>query len=204
MSAGVATRTPQRPQARSRTLPDLLRPGLRLVFVGINPGEESARQGHYYAHAGNGFWPALGASGLVDGLVSKLERPVGPHDDRTLPAACRIGFTDVVKRIVTDSSTVTDDELRVARGSLERRIALAGPQAICFTTTRAFEVLFPRVRGRSGPAWGRQPVRVAGAEVWLMPSTSGRAIAYREHVYRVLVELATSLGAASTAQDGTA
>ncbi|MEI6665601.1 MAG: uracil-DNA glycosylase family protein, partial [Chloroflexota bacterium] len=56
-----------------RTLPDLLRPGLDLVFVGINPGEESARRGHYYAHPGNAFWPALSASGLTT-------RPVTTED----------------------------------------------------------------------------------------------------------------------------
>ena len=60
-----------------RTLPDLLRPGLDLVFVGTNPGEESARRGRYYAHPGNGFWPALSASGLVS-------RAVTCEDDRAL------------------------------------------------------------------------------------------------------------------------
>ena len=63
---------------RLRTLPDLLQPGLRLVFVGINPGELSARRGHYYAHPGNGFWKALSASPLVDRLLC-------PEDDRILP-----------------------------------------------------------------------------------------------------------------------
>ena len=48
-----------------QTLPDLLAPGLDLVFVGINPGERSAELGHYYANPGNGFWPALSASPLV-------------------------------------------------------------------------------------------------------------------------------------------
>jgi TDG/mug DNA glycosylase family protein len=170
-----------------RTLPDLLRPGLDLVFAGINPGEESARIGHYYGHPGNGFWPALSASGLVG-------REAGPEDDRLLPACWGIGFTDVVKRVVTDSMRVSDAELRAAAPAFERRIAYASPRAVCFTTTRAFDVLFPGAR--AAEAWGRQPVLVAGAEAWVTPSTSGRAAGYRAQVHRVLRELAEALGRA--------
>jgi len=167
-----------------RTLPDLLRPGLDLVFVGINPGEESARRGHYYAHPGNAFWPALSASGLTT-------RPVTTEDDRWLYETIGIGFTDVVKRVVTDSSAVTDAELRAAVPHFRARIAYAHPRAVCFTTTRGFAACFPKVRASN--AWGRQPVAIDGAEVWLMPSTSGRAIAHRAHVHTVLADLAHEL-----------
>ncbi len=170
---------------RLRTLPDLLRPGLDLVFVGINPGERSARLGHYYGHPGNAFWPALSASGLVP-------EPAGPEDDRRLPAECGIGFTDVVKRVQTDSTRVNNAELRASAPAFRRRIAYAAPRAVCFTTTRAFDVLHPRVR--PARSWGRQPVRVAGAEAWVMPSTSGRAAGYRDEAQRVLRELAGALG----------
>ena len=52
--------------------------------------------------------------------------------------------------------------------------------------------LFPRVR--TAKTWGRQPVTLEGAEVWVMPSTSGRAAGYRAEVHRVLADLAASLG----------
>lgn len=168
-----------------RTLPDLLRPGLDVVFVGINPGEHSARAGHYYARPGNGFWPALAASPLVTG-------PVGPADDRRLPDAAGLGFTDVVKRVQSDSARVTNAELRAATPLFERRIAYARPRVVCFTSTRIFDHLFRGVRPPG--QWGRQPVTVAGAEAWVMPSTSGRAIAYRAEVPRVLADLAQRLG----------
>jgi TDG/mug DNA glycosylase family protein len=167
--------------SRLRTLPDLLRPGLDLVFVGINPGEVSARLGHYYAHPGNGFWRALSASPLVDA-------DLGPFDDRSLPSRYRIGFTDVVKRVVTDSSQVSDVELRAAVPAFRGRICYARPRLVCFTTTRGFAACFPGVR--LAAEWGRQPAILEGAEAWLMPSTSGRAVAHRAHVHRVLVELA--------------
>ena len=97
-----------------------------------------------------------------------------------------------MKRVQTDSTQVTAAELRTAAPSFRRRIAYASPRAVCFTTTRAFDVLFPRVRA-SG-TWGRQPVEIAGAEVWVMPSTSGRAAGYHEEGRRVLAELACALG----------
>ena len=185
MPVAPSTEAPPVAGARVRTLPDLLRPGLDLVFVGINPGERSAQLGHYYGHRGNAFWRVLSESDLAG-------RDVGPDDDRALLDRCGIGFTDVVKRVVTDSTRVTDTELRAARPAFERRIAFASPRAVCFTTTRAFDVLFPRVRA-SG-TWGRQPVRIADAEVWVMPSTSGRAAGYREEGRRVLAEIACALG----------
>ena len=93
-----------------------------------------------------------------------------------------------MKRVLSDSTRVSDAELRVAAPAFRRRIAYASPRAVCFTTTRAFDVLFARVR--AAEAWGHQPVCVEGAAAWVMPSTSGRAAGYREHVHRVLRELA--------------
>ena len=169
---------------RIETLPDLLRPGLDVVFVGINPGERSARAGHYYAHRGNAFWRMLSASPLVD-------RELGPEDDERL-LDDGIGFTDVVKRVVSDSTRVTDAEVRGARSAFVWRIQGASARAVCFTGAKHFDALYPRVR-RSG-TWGPQPIRIEGAAVWVMPSTSGRAAAYREDGARVLRDLAAALG----------
>ncbi len=171
------------------TLPDLLRPGLDLVFVGINPGETSARLGHYYANPGNAFWRVLSASPLVS-------RTVSPTDDASLAAAtpCRIGFTDVVKRVETDSSKVTPSEVRASVEAFRRRLGNARPRAVCFTGGRQFDELFPGVRPRNG--WGRQPVDLAGAAVWVIPSTSGRAAAYRPQIAAVLEAIAQSLDGA--------
>jgi TDG/mug DNA glycosylase family protein len=167
-----------------RTLPDLLQPALELVFVGINPGEQSALASHYYAHPGNGFWPALTSSPLVDRMLTA-------EDDQSLPLDERIGFTDVVKRVVTDSTDVTARELRASEPAFRRRIVYAAPRAVCFTSTRAFDLLFPKIRAAN--EWGRQPVTIEGSQVWVMPSTSGRAVRHRQHVHRVLRELAVEL-----------
>jgi double-stranded uracil-DNA glycosylase len=168
-----------------QTLPDLLRPGLDLVFVGINPGERSAARGHYYGHPGNAFWRHLSASALVD-------RTVSCEDDAALMDE-GIGFTDVVKRVVTDSTQVTTAELAAAVEGFRARIAAASPRAICFTATRPFEAVYPGAwRARN---WGRQAVpSLEGAEVWVMPSPSGRAAGYHGAIDGVLANLARSLG----------
>lgn len=167
------------------TLPDLLRPGLDLVFVGINPGERSAALGHYYGHHGNAFWRRLSASPLVG-------QDVTCEDDAAL-LDLGIGFTDVVKRVVTDSTLVTRAEFEASVPAFRERIADASPRAVCFTAIRPFEALYPRAWTSRG--WGRQDVApLAGADVWVMPSPSGRAAGYHGEIDRVLAELARSLG----------
>ncbi len=167
------------------TLPDLLRPGLDLVFVGINPSERSGLRGHYYGHPGNAFWRRLSASPLVD-------RDVTLEDDAAL-YELGIGFTDVVKRVVTDSTQVTRAELQASLPAFRERIAAAAPRAICFTATRSFEAAYPRA-WKSGN-WGRQDVEpLAGAAIWVMPSPSGLAVGHHGEIDRVLSELAQSLG----------
>lgn len=170
------------------TLPDLLVPGLDLVFAGINPGETSARLGHYYANRGNAFWRMLSASPLVS-------RHVGPEDDAALAdgVPLRIGFTDVVKRVETDSTKILTSEIREAIEAFHARLAIARPRAVCFTGARQFDTLFPGERG----AWGRQPVDLDGAQVWVIPSTSGRASAFHGEVAAVFEDLAAALGVTS-------
>ncbi len=177
--------TPHAPVEGIPTLPDLVRPGLDLVFVGINPGERSGQRGHYYGHPGNAFWRRLSASPLVG-------RDLTCEDDATL-LDLGIGFTDVVKRVVTDSTQITRAEFEASAPAFLERIALASPRAVCFTATRPFEAVYPRAWTPRN--WGRQDVApLAGAEVWVMPSPSGRAAGYHGEIDRVLVDLARSLG----------
>src|ERR1700685_1365933 len=73
-----------------RTLPDFLRHGMKLIVVGCNPGDRSARVGHYYAGRGNQFWPLLYEAGIVPELLDY-------NDDKRL-VEFGIGLTDLVKR----------------------------------------------------------------------------------------------------------
>ena len=166
-------------------LPDLLQPGLDLVFVGINSGKQSARLGHYYSHSNNDFWRLLSASPLVTSAV-------GPEDDRDLLARFGIGFTNVTDRVEADSTDVSGAELRAAAPDLKRRIADNSPRAVCFNSKAAFEAVFPHEW--TPGAWGRQAVHLEGADVWVMPSSSGSARGYHDYVHAVLRDLARALG----------
>ena len=100
-----------------------------------------------------------------------------------------------MKRVVTDSTEVSQRELRAAAPNFRRRIAYARPRSVCFTSTRAFGGVVPG--GWRPHQWGQQDATLEGASGWVMPSTSGRAAAHRAEVGRVLADLATALGRTS-------
>lgn len=171
-------------------LPELLRPGLDLVIVGINPGAESARAGSYYRSSNNDFWALVSESGVAGGTLKR-------GDDQVLLNR-GIGLTDVVRtRAESDSTKVSRDEIRDAACDFERRIAAAAPRIVCFNGGgKPFDVLFPGARD----GWGPQAVQIgdAAAEVWVMPSTSGAARGSHDETRRVLRELAQALGRGAT------
>src|SRR5262245_57561636 len=101
-------------------LPDLVRPGLEILFVGINPGLKSARVGHYYAGPGNLFWRCLHESGLVPVRLR-------PEEDRRL-LEYGIGITDCVSRPSRSASEVTRAEFECAAPILEAKIRSLSPR----------------------------------------------------------------------------
>jgi len=89
------------------TLPDYLRPGLNLIFIGINPGLYSVRRGHYFARTTSRFWPAFSKSKLSAQMRRelKLNQLLSEHD--SLLPRFGIGLTDVVKRPSANASELT-------------------------------------------------------------------------------------------------
>jgi TDG/mug DNA glycosylase family protein len=144
-----------------RELPDYLRPGLRLVFVGFNPGERSSRIGHYYAGRGNQFWNFLYESGLVP-------QRLGPEDDARL-LEFGLGLTDVVKRWSRSSSELRAADYRRGVPVLAQKLRASAPRVVAFNGKLAYE----RFSGRRARL-GWQRTRIAGARVFVLPSTSGR------------------------------
>jgi double-stranded uracil-DNA glycosylase len=146
---------------RHRQLPDYLRPGLQVVFVGFNPGDRSARIGHYYAGRGNQFWNLLFESGLV------AER-LRPEDDHRL-LEYGIGLTDVVKRWSKSSSALRAADYRDGIPRLREKLKDSSPQVVAFNGKTAYEHL---IRGSARLGWQRGLIE--GARVFVLPSTSGR------------------------------
>jgi TDG/mug DNA glycosylase family protein len=144
-----------------RMLPDYLRNALKLVIVGFNPGEASARAGHYYAGRGNAFWPLLYDSGLIP---ERLE----PEDDRRL-LEFGVGLTDLVKRSSRGIEEIRREEFAEGRVLLSQKLEQYAPKAIGFNGKLVYE----KFSGRPSKL-GLQKEQLYGAQVYVLPSTSGQ------------------------------
>jgi TDG/mug DNA glycosylase family protein len=147
-------------------LPDYLRAGLDLVFVGINPGTRSAATGHHYAGPGNHFWPLLHEAGFVTESLTYKD------DARILE--WNIGLTNMVAR---PSPSITDlglDELRAGAAVLREKLLRYQPRFACFNGKRIYEVF-----AGAPCAFGEQPQTVGATRIFVMPSTSARGATYQ-------------------------
>lgn len=141
-------------------LPDLLRPGLRIVFCGTAAGSASARAGAYYAGPGNRFWSTLHETGLTP---VQLE----PSEFECLPEF-GIGLTDLCKVLHGSDQEVGMAEFDVS--GLQARITEAEPENLAFNGKNAARAALER-----SVDYGVQEERIGGATVWVLPSTSGAA-----------------------------
>jgi TDG/mug DNA glycosylase family protein len=164
------------------TLPDLLAPGLDLVFVGINPSIYSAERGQYFARPSNMFWRCLNQSGLVS------ER-LGPGDSQRL-LEFGIGLTDIVKRPTHDASELTSAEFAAGRELLREKLLHHAPRAVCFVGKLAYT----RFSGRRSAPFGEQVDRAGESMVFVMPSTSGLVNNLHAERLRCLEEVRAFLG----------
>ncbi len=145
-------------------LPDVLEPGLALVFCGTAPSRRSAAEGAYYAHPGNYFWRALFEAGFTP-------RRLAPAEFRQLPSL-GIGLTDLAKRHCGNDCELPGDAFDVA--ALETKIARFAPRRIAFTSKNAARAAL----GRRISAYGLQSERIVDTEVFVLPSPSGQARGY--------------------------
>lgn len=148
-------------------LRDVLAPGMRIVFVGINPGLRSAALGHHFAGPGNPFWRLLAAARLTPVLLR-------PDEDARL-AEFGLGITNLVAR---ESRTAAElDRAELARGAtlLRRKLARVRPQVVALTGLTIYTQLFPKSKVR-GP--GEKPERLGGARLFVLPNPSGLNASY--------------------------
>jgi len=161
----------------SRRLPDYLRPGLDIVFVGINPGLRSAATGHHYAGNGNLFWPLLYEAGF-------LPEPLTYEDDWRAPEF-GIGLTNLVDRPSRGMDDLSLEEMREGARRLREKLLRYRPRVVCFNGKRIYEVFSGR-----RCTLGLQPERLEDAIIYVMPSTSARTASYqREEKLRFFREL---------------
>jgi double-stranded uracil-DNA glycosylase len=145
----------------------IVAPGLRLLFVGINPGLRSAAVGHNFAGHGNRFWAALHDAGLTP-------RRVAPEEDGTLPRY-GLGIANIADRPTRGAAELTSGELRAGAAALERLIAACEPRLVAMLGLGAYRVAF----GRAQAAMGLQADTIGGRPVWVLPNPSGLNAHYK-------------------------
>ena len=168
---------------RGATVPDLIGPGVKLLFVGINPGLWTAATQTHFAHPGNRFYPALRRAGVID---RDIDRGVGmTAAERAYLVGRGIGITNIVARATARASELGGDELRAGAERLGAFVAAHGPAVVAVAGVTAFRLAF----GRRDAKLGRQSELLAGAALWIVPNPSGLnahetidtlAAAYRE------------------------
>ena len=152
-----------------RTLPDLLSPGLPLVFVGLNPSEYSAREGRYFANPRNRFWDAFNRSAL---LPPGLGRKCAPGDDAAL-LDYGIGFTDVVKRPTPQGSGLKAADYRRWAPLLREKLLQCRPRLVCFHGLMAYKAYLQYAEGeKASPELGLQPRTIGNSAVFVVPNPS--------------------------------
>ena len=147
--------------ARGREIPDVLAPGLAVVFCGINPGLWSAATGHHFARPGNRFWPTLHASGFTP-------RRFHPGEQEEL-LDYRLGITNLVGRGTARADELTAAELARGAEVLAAKTREMRPDWVAVLGVTAYRVAF----GRRAAAVGRQPERLGPSGLWILPNPSG-------------------------------
>src|SRR5471032_3438799 len=166
----------------SQPLPDILGPGLKVVFCGINPGVDAAAAGHHFLGRGNRFWPVLHLAGYTP-------HQVAPQDDRTA-LDFGIGLTAAVARPTNRADQLRADEFAEAGAALSAKLELHRPQYIAFLGKAAYA----GISGKRDVAWGAQAARFGGARVWILPNPSGLNRGFtKEMLVRAYAELRQAL-----------
>jgi double-stranded uracil-DNA glycosylase len=147
--------------AHDRTIPDLVAPGLRVLFAGINPSLYSAAAGYHFARPGNRFWPALHESGFTPRRL----RP----DEQPLLLEAGLGITNVVARATARADELSTAELRSGGAALAELAASLGVRCVAVLGVTAYRAAF----GPPDAAVGRQSPRWGGVLVWVLPNPSG-------------------------------
>jgi TDG/mug DNA glycosylase family protein len=158
---------PTSSQDPAKGIPDLVGPGLRVLFCGINPGRLSGETGLHFARAGNRFWKLLHGGGFTD-------RVLLPSEQSTLPAM-GIGITNIVERTTTAASELGHEELRAGALVLEAKAVDLRPRVIAILGLGAYRTAF----GRPRAVIGEQPETLGGATLWLLPNPSGLQAQYQ-------------------------
>jgi TDG/mug DNA glycosylase family protein len=150
-----------------RTLPDTVGPGLRLLFVGINPGLHTVAVQAPFARPGNRFYPALYLAGITDRVI---DASAGLSEvDRAHLFDRGVGMTSLVKAATRRADELTKEQLVEGAALLEARVASLAPEVVAMLGITAYRAAFGRPKTAAGP----QVELLAGHALWVVPNPSG-------------------------------
>lgn len=152
---------------RGQTLPDLLGPDVRLLFVGINPGLLTVAVQSHFGRRGNRFYPALFRAGITDRLIDAADG-FEPADVAHLLDR-GIGITNIVREATARADELDAADLVAGGVALRARVAEIAPAVVAILGISAYRVAFDQRRAVAG----RQPVELGGAQLWVVPNPSG-------------------------------
>ncbi len=164
--------------AQGKTIPDILGPGLRVVFSGINPSLYSAAVGHHFARPGNRFWPTLHVSGFTPRQFSPFEG--------SLLLDLGFGITNLVDRATTAAAELQAEEFVAGGKRLMTKIHHFSPTIIAFLGIVAYRSAFDRPEA----VVGLQRETIGQSKIWVLPNPSGLNAHYqRDDLKRLFAEL---------------
>jgi TDG/mug DNA glycosylase family protein len=175
--------------ARQKTVADVIAPGLRVLFCGINPGLYTAAIGHHFGRPGNRFWPTLHRAGFTPRLFDPSE------ELELLPLG--YGITNLVARATASARELTNDEVRAGGEILRQKVLTWRPQFLAVLGISAYRVAFHHPRA----TLGLQPESIGETRVWVLPNPSGLNAHYQSaelvKMFRQLRQVAHAANAAS-------
>lgn len=150
-----------------RTLPDTVGPGLRLLFVGINPGLHTVAVQAPFARRGNRFYPALFLAGITDRVI---DASAGLSEvDRAHLFDRGVGVTSLVRAATRRADELSRAQLIEGAAALEVRVAALAPAVVAMLGVTAYRTAFARPKTVVGP----QQQTLGGAPLWVVPNPSG-------------------------------
>lgn len=164
--------------AKDKTVPDVIAPGLAVLFCGINPGLYTAAIGHHFGRPGNRFWPTLHGAGFTDRLLD-------PSEEREL-LPLGYGITNVVARATAAADELSATEIVAGGVSLRKTVLQFAPRYLAVLGIGAYRVAFSQPKAMLG----LQDESIGETRVWVLPNPSGLNAHYRPgDLVRVFKEL---------------
>ncbi len=163
--------------AYGKTVPDIIAPRLKVLFVGINPGLYSGAVGHHFARPGNRFWPVLFKAGFT-------RRQLLPREEREL-IQYGYGITNIVSRATASAAELDQEELQAGGRLLAAKVKRRRPHIVAVLGLQAFRTAFGQPKAGFGP----REERIGTAKLWVLPNPSGLNASYQLHALTQMFRL---------------